>query len=227
MNSTTSSSQNRQMNDILSENNIQGLASKNKVAIFTAIGVLVAALLAFGFFKMFADKSNTEHNAKIYAFETTVLKDFTATPTDATKARAVEAGITNLNLQMGEYLGLLPIIIKSSDALMGHSYNQEARTILSIGEKIASDDYAQYFILSRQAVVYEDMGEDKLAIETLEKMTSQSVKVFEGKTYLDLGRLYLKAGNKEKAKASFTHVVEKNKDEAEFVKIAQLYLSKL
>lgn len=227
MNSSTTSSPNRQMNDILSENKVNFFAGKNKVAIFSAIGLIVAGILVFGFIKMFSDKSKAEYNTKIYTFETTVLKDFNESPIDAAKAKALETGIANLNLEMGEYLGLLPLIIKSSDALATSSHFAEARTVLAIGEKVASDDYAKYFILSRQAVVYEDMGEDKLAIETLEKMTSQSVKIFEGKTYLDLGRLYLKAGNKEKAKSNFTHVIEKNKDEVEFVKIAKLYLAKL
>lgn len=226
MNSTTASS-NQEMNVIGPENKIQGSIVKNKIAVYTTLGVVVAVIIGFGLFKSFADKSNVQHNTKIYAFESTTLKDYIANPADPKAAKALESGIENLHLQMGEYLGLLPVIIKATDALVANSHYSEARSILSIGEKIANDDYAEYFIQSRQAVVYEDLGEDKLAIETLEKMTSQSVKIFEGKTYLDLGRLYLKAGNKEKAKASFTHVVEKAKDEAEFVKLAQLYLSKM
>jgi len=226
MNSTTTTSD-HEMNVIGPENKIQGSIAKNKIAVYTALGVLVAVIVGFGLFKTFADKSNVEHNTKIYAFETTVLKEYIANPTDPKAAKALESGVENLHLQMGEYLGLLPVVIKATDALMANSHYTEARSLLSIGEKIANDDYAEYFIHSRQAVVYEDLGEDKLAIETLEKMTSQSVKIFEGKTYLDLGRLYLKTGNKEKAKASFTHVVEKAKDEAEFVKLAQLYLSKM
>ena len=227
MTTTTSSTQTRSINNILSEGSVESIASKNKIVLWTVLGVLVATIIGFGLFKTFADKSKTEYNAKIHVFETTVLKDFLANPTDPAKAKAVETGIQNLHLEMGEYLGLLPVIIKSSDSLIASSHFAESRALLSIGEKVASDDYANYFVLSRQAVVYEDLGEDKLAIETLEKMTSQSVKIFEGKTYLDLGRLYLKTGNKEKAKASFTYVVEKAKDESEFVKIAQLYLAKL
>ena len=226
MNSTTTQTD-HEMNVLGPEIKIQKSIVKNKIAVYTTLGVVVAVILGFGIFKFTADKSNVEHNAKIYAFETTILKEYIAKPTDAKAAKALENGVTTLNLQMGDYLGLLPLIIKSTDALMANSYFGEARSILSIGEKVAKDDYAKFFIQSRQAALYEDLGEDKLAIDVLEKMTSQSVKIFEGKTYLDLGRIYLKTGNKEKAKASFTHVVEKAKDEAEFVKLAQLYLSKM
>ena len=224
MNSTTTTSADH---ELINENKIQGSIAKNKVAIYTIFGVVVALVVAFGLFKTFADKSKAEYNSKIFAFESTILKDYLANPADPKAAKALEDGVGNLHLQMGEYLGLLPVVIKASDALMANSHFSEARSLLSIGEKIASDDYAEYLVQSRQAVVYEDLGEDKLAIETLEKMTSQSVKIFEGKTYLDLGRLYLKTGNKEKAKASFTHVVEKAKDDVEFVKMAQLYLAKM
>ena len=51
--------------------------------------------------------------------------------------------------------------------------------------------------------------------------------MFEGKTYLDLGRLYLKKGDKQKAKTSFQYVVDKAKDDPEFVKLAKIYLTKL
>ncbi len=227
MTTTTTTSTNREINEILNEKNVQGFVAKNKVAVYALLGVLVAAIVAFGAFKSFADKSRAEYNNKIHTFETTTLKTYLDNPAAPGAAKALESGVLNLHLEMGEYIGLLPLVIKSSDALMANSHNVEARALLSIGEKVASDDYAEYFILSRQAAVLEDLGEDKQAIETLEKMSSQSLKIFEGKTYMDLGRLYLKTGDKEKAKKNFTHVVEKAKDDAEFVKIAQLYLSKL
>lgn len=227
MTTTTTTSPNREINEILNENNVQGFVAKNKVAVYTLLGVIVAAVVGFGLFKTFADKSRVEYNNKIHSFELTTLKTYLDNPAAPGAAKSLESGVMSLHLEMGEYIGLLPLVIKSSDALMANAHNSEARALLSVGEKIASDDYAEYFILSRQAAVLEDLGEDKLAIETLEKMSSQSLKIFEGKTYLDLGRLYLKAGDKEKAKKNFTHVVEKAKEDAEFVKIAQLYLSKL
>ena len=98
---------------------------------------------------------------------------------------------------------------------------------MSLGEKIAKNEYNNYFILARMAVVYEDLGQVDKAILTIEKMNSAKFKVFEGKNYVDLGRLYLKMGNKDKAKTSFQYVVDKAHDEAEFVKIAKLYLAKI
>lgn len=227
MNSTTTSATNRNLNEIMSDNQAQGWIAQNKIAVYSLIGVVVAGIIGFGAYKTFADKSQSAYNSKIYNFETTVLRDYLANPTDANLAQTLEKGVQNLHLEMGEYAGLLPTIIKSSDALMTSAHLAEARAVLMVGEKISNDDYSDYFVMIRQASVYEDMGEDKLAIETLEKMSSKSVKIFEGKTYLDLGRLYLKTGNKEKAKTNFTYVVEKAKDEAEFVKIAQLYLAKI
>ena len=121
----------------------------------------------------------------------------------------------------------MPVVLKASDSLMGKQHLNEALEVLKVGQVVSKNEYADYFILSRLAVVYEDLSQDQKAIETLEKMNSQSLKIFEGKNYLDLGRLYLKAGDNLKAKTSFTYVVEKLKDETEFVKIAKLYLSKI
>jgi tetratricopeptide (TPR) repeat protein len=227
MNSTTSTASKRDLSEIVSENNAQNFIAQNKVLVYALITILLSGIVGFGLYKTFAEKSQTAYNSKIYNFESSALKDFLANPTDAAKVLALETGIMKLHEEMGNYLGLLPLVIKSSDALISNSRYVEAKNILSIGEKISKDDFSDYFIMSRQAVVFEDMGEDKLAIDMLEKMTSQSVKVFEGKTYLDLGRLYLKTGNKDKAKTNFLYVVEKAKDEAEFVKIAQLYLARL
>jgi predicted negative regulator of RcsB-dependent stress response len=226
MSSTMTTANKRNINEITTEST-QKFIVQNKVAVFVVIGLIVAGIIAFGLFKQLGDKSKSAYNTKIHTFETTTLKDYLAKPTDATLAKAVETGIQSLNIEMGNYVGLLPVVIKASDALLSSSHFAEARSTLQVGAKVSKDDFSDYFIMSRQAVVFEDMGEDKLAIDTLEKMTSQSVKIFEGKTYLDLGRLYLKIGNKEKAKKNFTYVVEKAKDEAEFVKIAQLYLAKL
>lgn len=214
---------NRSINQIIDDGDVGQIVSKNKNALFAILVGILVAVVGFGLYSTLADKSKTEYNSKIYAFESGSLKNFS----EKSDPKILVEEIKNLQKEVGNYSGLVPVVIKSSDLLMGQKHLNEALEILLIGQKAAKNQYAEYFILSRLAVVYEDLGLDQKAIDTLEKMNSKSLKIFEGKNYLDLGRLYLKLGNKEKAKASFTYVVEKAKDESEFVKIAKLYLSKM
>ena len=208
---------------IVDEGDVGSLVTKNKNALVAIVVAVLVAVAGFGLYSTLADKSKAEFNTKIYSFETSTLNTFDAKADPATLVN----GIKNLQKEVGNYSGLVPVILKANDLLMSHSHLNQALEVLLIGQQASKNDNSDYFILSRLAVVYEDLGQDQKAIETLEKMNSKSLKIFEGKNYLDLGRLYLKQGNKEKAKASFTYVVEKVKDESEFVKIAKLYLSKM
>ncbi|MBP9681518.1 MAG: tetratricopeptide repeat protein [Bacteriovorax sp.] len=221
--SNTTTAPNRSLNQIVDEGDLGSFVSKNKNALIAFIAGIVIVVIGFGFYSSFADKSKKESNSKIYAFENGVLKNFN----DQTSPKILVDGVKNLQKEVGHYAGLVPVVLKTSDLLMDKQHLNESLEVLTLGAGIAKNEYALYFILSRLAVVYEDLGQDQKAIETLEKMNAKSLKIFEGKNYLDLGRLYLKQGNKEKAKASFSYVVEKVKDESEFVKIAKLYLTKI
>jgi predicted negative regulator of RcsB-dependent stress response len=221
--SNTTTSTNRSLDQIIDDGDVGTVISKNKNALIAILVAIVVAVIGFGLYSTFADKSKSEFNSKIYNFELTTLKNYS----EKSDPQALVLGIKNLQKEVGNYAGLVPLVLKASYSLMSQQHLAEALEVLKVGQQVSKNEYADYFILSRLAVVYEDLGQDAKAIETLEKMNSQSLKIFEGKNYLDLGRLYLKSGDKVKAKASFTYVVEKVKDETEFVKIAKLYLSKL
>lgn len=219
---------NRNINELMSANdNGQSAFDKNRSAIIVAVVLIVIAIIGYGIYSTKAEKSKAAFNTKIYQFETTTLKNFQANATDAALAKEAVLGLTNLQKELGNYEGLFPVVIKTSDLLISMSQLNEAQTLLKMGENLVSDDYARYFVLNRQAVVFEDLNQTKEAIMALEKMTSLKVKIFEGKTYLDLGRLYSKMGDKKNAEKNFKYVIEKAKNDAEFVKMAQLYLSKL
>jgi tetratricopeptide (TPR) repeat protein len=230
MTTTTTHNQaaNRDINQIMNTNqNFQEAMMKNKGAVIGLVVFIVAAIIGYGIYSSQSEKKNAQYNSKIYEFEKTTFKKYQENVTNPAFAKELETGIVGLHAFVGNYVGLLPIVIKSTDLLMNNEQFAEAKTVILLGEKLASDDYAKYFVLSRKAAIFEDLKEEKLAIETLEKITSLSAKIFEGKTYLDMGRLHLKLGNKDLAKKNFTYVIEKAKNEAEFVKLAQLYLSKI
>lgn len=224
MNNATTSAPNRNLDQILDEGNIQGFISKNKSALIALLVLIIGGVIGFGIYRHFDDKSQADFNSKIYTFTSTLVKDYETNPVDP---KPMVQGLEQLAKEMEDYLGLVPVSIKVSDLLSIHNHLAEAKSVLEIGEKVAEDDFSTYFILSRKAAVLEDLNETQAAIDTLNKLNSQSTKVLEAKTYLDLGRLYLKTGDKEKARASFKYIIDNKKEEGEFVKIAQLYLSKL
>jgi predicted negative regulator of RcsB-dependent stress response len=224
MNNATTPAQSRNLDQILDEGNIQSFITKNKSAVIAFLVLLIGGVISFGLYRHFNDKSQDDYNTKIYNFETTVMKAYEANPTDA---KPMLDGFAAMAKEMDDYVGLVPVTLKVTDLLAKNNHLAETKQVLAVGEAAADNDYASYFVLSRKAAIQEDLGENKEAIETLNKLVSHSTKILEAKTYVDLGRLYLKTGDKEKARASFKYVIDNNKEEAEFVKIAQLYLAKI
>ena len=224
MSNPTVSAPNRGINQIMNADDVGNLFQKNKNLLITLFVLIVVVVIGFGLYAHFSDQSQISFNSKIYQFEQGPLKKYSETGSDVT---ALIQGFKDLHHSVTNYVGLLPVVIKTSDALVAHKNLNEALEVLNVGQAIAKNEYHHYFVLARLAAAYEDLGQDQKAIETLEQMNSSQIKIFEGKNYLDLGRIYLKSGNKEKAKSSFQYVVDKANGEAEFVKIAKLYLGKM
>ncbi len=224
MTNVTAAAPNRNLKQIMDSGDVNGFVQKNKTLLITLFILLTAAVAGFGFYSQVSDASRAEYNSKIYEFEQGPLKKYTET---GAESKALLESFKSLHSAVKNYPGIFPVIIKMSDSLMAHKNLEDALSILAIGNSVSNNEYNNYFILARMAVAYEDLNQDQKAIETLEKMNNAKLKIFEGKIYLDLGRLYLKAGNKEKAKTSFKYVVDKANSESEFVKVAKLYLTKI
>lgn len=215
-------SPNRSMNQIISDDDASKMILKNINVIVVSVCLLILALIGYGFYLSVSSENQAMNDSKIYQFENGALKSYEQNH----DGKLLVSSLKKLKSEVGNYIALLPVILKASDLLNSRSQYTENLEVLKLGVDSAKNEYANYFLLSRLAVAYEDLGQDQNAIDTIEKMNSQSVKIMEGKNYLDLGRLYLKKGDKEKAKASFNYVIEKAKDESEFVKVAKIYLSK-
>jgi predicted negative regulator of RcsB-dependent stress response len=195
----------------------------NKSTLSVAVVLLLIALFGGGYLLNSRNKSNAISNGKIYNFQMTTLADFKK---DANATKLV-GSFKAINQEVGNYVGMVPAAIKTSDALLSKGFKAEALEVLTIGKSISSNEFSQYYINTRLAVVYEDLGKNQEAVDTLIAISKSNVDVFPGKTYVDLGRVYLKLGNKEKAKASFQYVLDKASEDAEFVKMAKLYLATL
>lgn len=196
---------------------------ENKTSLLTAFVVLLVAVLGGGYLYNSRHQSKKEFNSQIYSYETESFEAFRK-DLDANK---LVSSFKALKAKTGSYIGIVPAAVKTSDLLNTHGKKAEALEVVTLAKDSANNDYAEYFINTRLAALYEDLGKNQQAVEVLTAISKSKVDAFPGKTYLDLGRIYLKLNDKEKAKASFQYVLDKAKEDAEFVKMAKLYLSNL
>jgi predicted negative regulator of RcsB-dependent stress response len=190
----------------------------------TIVGiVLLFALLGGSIWYNSRNASNEVYNAKIEKSDSTAFANFSKDK----NVTPLMGDFKKLKNEVGNYRGLFPYGLKISDALLESGMNNEAIEVLLAIKDNASTDYAKFFVNARLAVAFENAGKINEAIDVLLQQSKSGVAVFEGKNYLDLGRLYLKQGQKDKAKSSFQYVIDHAKDDIEFVKLSKLYLSNL
>lgn len=221
---TNSPSANRSISDISGGDDVFQLIQKNKVWIGLVIALIVIAVLGWGYYSTHKHTQDEVSAAKVLMFQNGTLKELTENKIDAQKA--VE-GFSLLVGEVGKFSGTLPVGVQLADQLLISGKADLAASVLMTLKPLAKNEYATYVVLSRMAVALEDSGKIDEAIKALEELAQNNLKIFQGKTYLDLGRMYLKKGDKEKARSNFEYVVTKAKDEIEFVKIANLYLGQM
>jgi predicted negative regulator of RcsB-dependent stress response len=211
---------NREIDQVLSQTDMGEWIAKNKTIVIVFLVVIIGGIFAWGGYSNLASKRAQEHAATIYAFQEGVytgLIDKKVQPKEfVEKYLALEAKVSGFE-------GLAPVLIKAAGHLKDQGATLEVIQILEPGIKSFKTPILVNVISIHLAVAYEDNKEYGKAIEVLENLNSSSLKLMEDKIYLDLGRLYLSSGNKEKAKVNLQYLVDNGSD-AEFMKIARLYL---
>ena len=198
---------------------------KYKIPLISLVVVSLMAVASWAVYTSYSEKENNRLGRIVYEFKSDYFKKLQE---DKMSAGEFVGQFKKLVGETGKFTGLVSLNIGASDYLIKKNHLDEAKELLEIGsEKFSSDNpYVNWFISTRLATVYEDLKQEKKAIEVLEKLNSSSVKLMEWKLYLDLGRLYMKTGNKDKARSNFKYVVD-NYSDMDFSKIARIYLGRI
>jgi predicted negative regulator of RcsB-dependent stress response len=210
------------VDDVLNETELGSFIAKNKGLIIGLVVLVIAGVFAWGGYNTFTTNKNDELSSIVFNFKNENFKNLTEkkmSPKDFT------AAYLTMSAEVKDFSGLVPFALLASDELFKQEAIESSLNVLKTVEN-HSNPFMVYFVHSRMAVAHEDLSQVDLAITDLEKIVKSNVKVMESKTYLDLGRLYLKKGDKVKAKSNFQFVID-NLGQAEFVKLARLYLSDL
>jgi predicted negative regulator of RcsB-dependent stress response len=205
----------------LNKTELGSFLSNNKgLIVALVVGVLVG-VLGYGAYSSMKEKGEKNAANAFHAFETASLEKFKAGTLSADKIvedfKAVSNEHASTNAQFSSALN-------SFDALFAKKDFKQANEVLA--GITAKNNYQTFLLSLRKAAVLEETGDVDAAIAELNLINAANLKVMEGKVYLDLGRLYLKKGNKAEAKKNF-EMVAKVKAQNIFKSLAQYYLQQL
>lgn len=101
--------------------------------------------------------------------------------------------------------------------------------ILAAGLRAYRDDFSQVLIGLRLGQLLEDLGRGAEAIAVYEQIQRSGAEILSGKIYFSLGRLYLDAGNLERARLSFEYLVNNRhrfgEGDEQFVRMAEILMA--
>jgi predicted negative regulator of RcsB-dependent stress response len=210
------------VDEVLKQTELGAFIAEHKVTVLGIIVLLIAGVIGFGVYQQFSNTRSTEFDDKLYAFEQGALKDFIE---NKINDEEMVKRFLETRAPMGNYIGAQPVTLGISDLLIEKGHKDRALPLVE-GVFQNGSAYLRDLAGFRLSALYEDLGKNDEAIKVLEAMAASSVKLMEEKVYLDLGRLYLARGDKEKASGQFQYVID-NSQEVEFTKIARLYLSEI
>lgn len=159
----------------------------------------------------------------VYEFQAGVwseAKEGKVTPADLAKSFGALSG----KVQTAPIM--VPVVLEMSKFLYDKNSFEEAEMILSKVDGSLSHPVTASFVAMQRAVVLEKLGNVDGAITSLEGISKQKDVLLPAKLSVELGRLYLKKGEKGKAQTQFENVVNTypNDDQA---RVAKLYLAQL
>ena len=226
MNTTTNTNAPKQgtsIDEALGQTELGSWIGQNKAPVLSALALLVLGIFGYGIFNHFQTEKHDKFANSLHTLVNEKLGPFRE---GKVSSEELVSSFNKSWAEMGSFEGAAPFVIQVADALVSKKKYAEAYALISEADTRIENPQLNYFFNIRAAALAEDLGKKKEAIAHLKKIVGGGVKYFEGKIYLDLGRLYRDTGDNAKAKSSFEYVIEKGK-EVEFKKMARLYLEEL
>jgi len=212
-----------EIDNILNETEIGQVIAKNKM-IFVALAVIaVLGVFVYGGFSSWNKSASEKHYEIIRVYQ----ENFEKLSLEKTvNIKAIVSSFQDLKKKIGSSKLLFYPALITGDFLRTKGALSESENVYQQAFSSVSIASSSTMLGLRLAVVKEDLKKYDQAIKVLEKVAAFKIKAFEGKIYLDIGRIYSLKGNKEKAKSNYQYVID-NSSDTEMLKLARLGLAGL
>jgi predicted negative regulator of RcsB-dependent stress response len=121
---------------------------------------------------------------------------------------------------------MLPLVLEMGKFLQEKGALAEADAILGRAAEVRHHSVADFFLALQRAVILEQLGQTERAVSVWEELQARKEVFYPAKVALELGRLYMKQGEKGKAQSQFENIISQWPNE-DYARVAKLYLSQL
>lgn len=191
----------------------------NKSLVFVIGLILVAAVVASVVYFSYSKNKASESLEKIYAFQTTSLKDFNEGKIAQDVIVKDFSVLLNSVDRPERLLNQFELIVSKFSPT---DIAAKQQFVAAFWNKGIKNNIVKSLVGMQYAAILEDSKEYKTAIEILTKIAPLNENPKPALTYLNLGRVYNLSGDATNAKTQFEYVVKNYKDTEE-AKIASLY----
>ena len=216
------------LEETLNKTDLGHVINENKNAIMIAALVVVLGIIGYSTMNYFQSEGRLVMLDMTYDVEKDV---FDAYITDKVKAEDFVKTLPNLDPAVVGHPNLVPAFIESINKLSQENKMDKVLidTVVNWQSKVSKSNMLYLFLTVRLASLYEDDNQLDSAIKTLESLVSRKSSVLKDKIHFDLGRLYLKKGDKATATERFsTLLVEtEGKRKSEYSVLAKIYMNDL
>lgn len=220
---TQTMSGNQNLNQLIEQGDWAEVVNRLKIPLIGLFALIVMAVVGWGILSHQMKAKQAKNDDTIYQYDLKYLAPLSEKKVSAEEAIAQ---YNSLKSELKNYQGLYPVALRLADVLTAQGQKDQVRPIVEDAFNHSDSVYVKALAGMRLAALLEDMNDLEGAEKTLLAMASSKVKVMEAKIYLDLGRISLLKGDKEKAREHFEFVRD-NTQEQEFIRMAKLYLSKI
>lgn len=215
--------QTQTLEQTLNKTDLGHVIFENKNIFFAALIAVLAGVTGFSLWKQSQKSAALENSVKVFEFQKNVWADVKIaknSPAELVKSfEALSENVRNAPV-------MLPLVLEMAKFLYEKGNFAEAEAILSKVKAGNDNSVGAFFLGMQRSAVLEKLGKTTEAIAVLEVYAKMKVILMPAKVSLELGRLNLKAGNKNEAKTQLDYVISTFPNEAE-AKIAKLYLSQV
>jgi len=196
---------------------------ENRKFFFVLLLAILISATGFILWKQSKKASELETSVEVFEFQSKVWETF---KNGKSTSADLVAAFDKLDSKVHSAPVMLPLALEMAKSLHEKGNDQEAESILSKVSSHTSHPVSAFFIGMQRAVILEKLGKMDEAIKVIEPLAQNKDILMPARVSLELGRLYLLKGDKEKAKVQFEYINSTfpNDDQA---KLARLYLSQL